>query len=175
MKAITDGLVNGSAAIPAISWWDAFIGFIPGSMGETSTLACLLGAIVLIASGVGSWRIMVSLLIGALGTAFLFNLAAPYSSNTMFLMPPHWHLVVGGLAFGLVFMATDPVSAAMTETGKWTYGFIIGVLTTLVRVINPGYPEGIMLAILLGNCFAPLIDYVVLQANIKRRLARSAA
>lgn len=158
-----------------ISWSDAFWGFIPGSMGETSTFACLLGAVVLVATQIGSWRIMVSTLIGALGTAALFNFLAPYSENPMFLMPPQWHLVVGGLAFGLVFMATDPVSAAMTDTGKWVYGLVIGILTTLVRVINPGYPEGIMLAILLGNCFAPLIDYFVLQANIRRRIARCAS
>ncbi|MCA8999282.1 MAG: NADH:ubiquinone reductase (Na(+)-transporting) subunit B [Planctomycetaceae bacterium] len=167
MSVVTDGL--------GISWYDAFWGFIPGSMGETSAFACLLGAIVLVATRIGSWRIMLSTLIGALGMAAVFNVLAQYSDNPMFIMPPHWHLVVGGLAFGLVFMATDPVSASMTETGKWVYGFLIGVVTTLVRVINPGYPEGIMLAILLGNCFAPLIDYVVLQANIKRRIARCAS
>lgn len=157
-----------------ISWADAFLGTIPGSMGETSTLCCLLGAIVLIATGVGSWRIMLSVLVGALGSAALFNLGAEGSDNPMFQMTPLWHLVTGGLAFGLVFMATDPVSASMTESGKWAYGLLIGVMTTLIRVINPGYPEGIMLAILFGNVFAPLIDYVVIQANIKRRLARSA-
>lgn len=167
MTAITSGL--------NMSWQDAFWGFIPGSMGETSTFACILGAIILVATRIGSWKIMVSTLAGALGTAYLFNLLAPHSDNPMFTMPPEWHMVVGGLAFGLVFMATDPVSASMTSTGKWIYGLLIGVVTTLVRVINPGYPEGIMLAILLGNCFAPLIDYVVLQANIKRRLARCAS
>ena len=155
-----------------ISWSDAFWGFIPGSMGETSTFACILGAIVLIATGIGSWRIMVSLLVGALGSAWLFNLAATGETPNMFLMPPHWHLVVGGFAFGLVFMATDPVSATMTEGGKWAYGLIIGITTTLVRVINPGYPEGIMLAILFGNVVAPLIDFCVIQLNIRRRRIR---
>ncbi|MCL4165886.1 UNVERIFIED_CONTAM: hypothetical protein GTU68_016031 [Idotea baltica] len=158
-----------------ITWQQAFLGFIPGSMGETSTLACLFGAAFLIATGIGSWRIMLSVLIGALGSVFLFNLAAQYTDNSMFIMPPEWHLVAGGLAFGLVFMATDPVSAAMTQKGQFVYGLAIGVITTLVRVINPGYPEGIMLAILMGNLLAPLIDYVVLEANIKRRLARSAS
>jgi Na+-transporting NADH:ubiquinone oxidoreductase subunit B len=158
-----------------LSWGNAFLGFMPGSLGETSALCCLLGAVVLVATGIGSLRIMLSVLIGALGTAVLFNALAGYSENTMFEMPPHWHLVVGGLAFGLVFMATDPVSASMTGVGKWIYGLLIGSVTTLVRVINPGFPEGIMLAILLGNVFAPLIDYVVLQIHIKRRLARCAS
>lgn len=166
MAAITDGL--------QITWSEAFLGTIPGSMGETSTLCCLLGAFVLIVTGVGSWRTMAGVLVGALGSAALFNLAAAGSDNAMFQMPPHWHLVVGGLAFGLVFMATDPVSSAMTFTGMWFYGLLIGVMTTLIRVINPGYPEGIMLAILFGNVFAPLFDYCVVQANIRRRRARSA-
>ncbi|MCA9032187.1 MAG: RnfABCDGE type electron transport complex subunit D, partial [Planctomycetaceae bacterium] len=157
-----------------LSWNDAFLGFMPGSMGETSTLACLLGAIILIATGIGSWRIMLSVLLGALLSAKGFNMIDS-ATNPMFAMPPEWHIVLGGLAFGLVFMATDPVSAAMTQKGQWVYGLLIGVLTTLVRVINPGYPEGIMLAILLGNVFAPTIDYWVVQANINRRLKRSAA
>ena len=156
-----------------ISWAQAFIGTIPGSMGETSALTCLLGAVILIASGIGSWRIMAGVLLGAVGTAGLFYLFRDQSDNPMFQMSPQWHLVVGGLAFGLVFMATDPVSAAMSETGKWVYGLLIGGLTILIRNINPGYPEGIMLAILFGNVCAPLIDYFVVQANIKRRLARS--
>ncbi|QDU38049.1 Na(+)-translocating NADH-quinone reductase subunit B [Maioricimonas rarisocia] len=167
MAAITSGL--------EITWMQAFLGFIPGSMGETSTLACLIGAAILIATGIGSWRIMLAVLIGALGSSTLFWMFSGQTDNAMFLMPPHWHLVVGGLAFGLVFMATDPVSAAMTETGKWIYGILIGVMTTLIRVINPGYAEGIMLAILFGNVFAPLIDYTVIQANIRRRLVRTAA
>ncbi len=166
LKAVTEGL--------DISWSQAFLGTIPGSMGETSTLCCLLGAAILVITGVGSWRIMLAVLLGALGSAWMFNLIGS-SGNPMFQMTPMWHLVSGGLAFGLVFMATDPVSASMTETGKWIYGALIGVLTTFVRVMNPGYPEGIMLAILLGNVFAPVIDYFVVQANISRRLARSAA
>ena len=161
MKAVTD----------LVSWWDAFFGFIQGSMGETSTFACLLGAIFLIATGVGSWRIMAGVLIGSMGFAAILNGAG--GENPMMSMSPQWHLVVGGLAFGLVFMATDPVSASMTETGKWFYGILIGVVTILIRVINPAFPEGIMLAILLGNVFAPLIDYFVVQANVKRRLARN--
>jgi len=164
MSAITEEL--------GISWFDAFWGFIPGSMGETSTFACLLGAILLVATQIGSWRIMVSTLVGALGSAWLFNLAVGPETPNMFLLPPHWHLVVGGLAFGLVFMATDPVSAAMTQNGKWVYGLVIGITTTLVRVINPGYPEGIMLAILFGNVVAPLIDWFVIQLNIRRRRIR---
>lgn len=166
LKAITEGL--------DITWSQAFFGFIPGSMGETSTLCCLIGAMILVVTGIGSWRIMLGVLLGALGSAWMFNLIGS-DDNAMFQMTPLWHLVSGGLAFGLVFMATDPVSAAMTETGKWVYGILIGLLTTFVRVMNPGYPEGIMLAILLGNVFAPVIDYFVVQANISRRLARSAA
>jgi Na+-transporting NADH:ubiquinone oxidoreductase subunit B len=157
-----------------VSWAQAFFGQIQGSMGETSTLAYLFGALILIGTGVGSWRIMAGVLTGgaALST-FLWALGS--DSNAMFAMPPWWHLVVGGFAFGLVFMATDPVSASMTDVGKWYYGILIGVMTILIRVINPAYPEGIMLAILFGNVFAPLIDYFVVQANIKRRTARNAA
>ena len=165
----------GLSVIPeklGITWSDAFWGFIPGSMGETSTFACILGAILLVATGIGSWRIMLSTLVGALGSAWLFYAAAGSETPNMFLMPPQWHLVIGGLAFGLVFMATDPVSAAMTQSGKWVYGLVIGVTTTLVRVINPGYPEGIMLAILFGNVVAPLIDWFVIQLNIRRRRIR---
>lgn len=163
-----------------LSWSQAFFGWMPGSMGETSTLACLIGAGILILTQVGSWRIMLSTLIGAMGSAMLLwslfgQSGAHLRDNPMFQYPPEWQLVTGGLAFGLVFMATDPVSASMTQKGKWVYGLLIGLFTTLIRVINPGYPEGIMLAILLGNLFAPIIDYVVVQANIRRRIARSAA
>jgi Na+-transporting NADH:ubiquinone oxidoreductase subunit B len=150
------------------------MGWIPGSMGETSTLACLLGAAFLILTGVGSWRIMAGVLVGAFCLAGLLNGVAS-ETNAVFQVPAHWHLVTGGLAFGLVFMATDPVSAAMTETGKWYYGILIGVMTIIIRVINPAFPEGIMLAILFGNVFAPVIDYFVIQRNIKRRVARDAA
>ena len=143
-------------------------------MGETSTLACLFGALVLILAGIGSWRIMVSMLVGGLGFAgLLYGIGS--DTNAVFSMPPHWHLVTGSFAFGLVFMATDPVSAAQTNVGRWIYGFLIGVMTILVRVINPAYPEGVMLAILFANVFAPLIDYFVVQANIKRRAARYVA
>jgi Na+-transporting NADH:ubiquinone oxidoreductase subunit B len=157
-----------------VTWGQAFLGNMQGSMGETSTLACLLGALVLIVTGVGSWRIMAAMLVGAVGfSTLLWGIGS--ESNPMFAMPPWWHLVTGGLAFGLVFMATDPVSAAMTNPGKWYYGLLIGAMTILIRVINPAFPEGVMLAILFGNVFAPLIDYFVVQANIKRRMARYAA
>ncbi len=157
-----------------VSWMDAFLGFIPGSMGETSALACLFGAVVLILTGIGSWRIMAGVVIGAmLASGFMHFGFQETAASHIFKMPPHWHLVVGGLAFGLVFMATDPVSAAMTEPGKWVYGLLIGGMTMLIRVVNPAFPEGIMLAILFGNVFAPLIDYFVVQSNIKRRIARS--
>ena len=143
-------------------------------MGETSTLACLIGAVILIVSGVGSWRIMAGVLIGGMGFSTLLW-AIGSDTNPMFNLPPWWHLVIGGYAFGLVFMATDPVSAAMTEAGRWIYGVLIGVVTILIRVINPAFPEGIMLAILLGNVFAPAIDYAVVKANVKRRQSRYAA
>ncbi|MCW8858143.1 MAG: NADH:ubiquinone reductase (Na(+)-transporting) subunit B [Deltaproteobacteria bacterium] len=151
------------------SWFDAFVGTIPGSMGETSTLACLFGATILVLTGIGSWRIMLSCLLGALSLSALF-LLVDSSTNPMFALGPHWHLVLGGFAFGLVFMTTDPVSGAMTEEGQWLYGLLIGAMCILIRVVNPAYPEGIMLAILFGNVFAPLIDQLVLKYHIKRRL-----
>jgi Na+-transporting NADH:ubiquinone oxidoreductase subunit B len=147
-----------------------FIGTIPGSIGETSTLFALVGALILIATGVGSWKIIVSVFGGAMLMGAIFNAAG---LNGFMDLPAHYHLVMGGLAFGAVFMATDPVSAAQTETGKWIYGLLIGMLTVLIRVVNPAYPEGIMLAVLFMNVFAPLIDYYVVQANKKRRLARA--
>jgi Na+-transporting NADH:ubiquinone oxidoreductase subunit B len=156
-----------------VTWTQSFLGTIAGSMGETSTLACIFGAVVLIATGVGSWRIMSGVLIGGMGLSAIFW-AVGSDSNAMFNLPPWWHLVIGGYAFGLVFMATDPVSAAMTEAGKWVYGLLIGVMTIVIRVINPAFPEGIMLAILLCNVFAPVIDYVVVRLNVKRRQARYA-
>ena len=156
-------------------WMASFFGTIQGSMGETSTLACLIGAAILIATRIGSWQIMAGVVAGAVGLSTIFWGVSGSVENSMFAMPPWWHLVVGGFAFGTVFMATDPVSAAMTNTGKWLYGILIGVMTILIRVINPAYPEGIMLAILFGNTMAPLIDYYVIQANIKRRSARYAA
>lgn len=153
------------------TWKDAFFGFIPGSMGETSTLACLIGAAILIITGVGSWRIMLSILVGMVVTSLFFNLVGS-DTNTMFQVTPLWHLVLGGFAFGTVFMATDPVTAAMTENGKYVYGLMIGFLVILIRVINPAFPEGMMLAILFGNVFAPIIDRIFITANIKRRQVR---
>ncbi|MDH3347291.1 MAG: NADH:ubiquinone reductase (Na(+)-transporting) subunit B [Desulfobulbaceae bacterium] len=155
----------------SINWSDAFLGTIPGSMGETSTLACLLGAIILLITGVASWRVMTAMLLGGLGISSTFLLLSS-TTNPMFNVPPHWHLVIGGFAFGLVFMATDPVSAAHTNVGKWLYGAFIGALSIIIRVINPAFPEGVMLAILLGNVFAPLFDYFVIQTNIRQRMLR---
>jgi len=171
--ALGVGAAGGLEAITAgFSWMESFIGLIPGSMGETSTLACLLGAGYLIFSGVGSWRIMLSLVVSAMFfTAVLNGIGS--ETNPMFSVTPAWHLVLGGFAFGTVFMATDPVSAAMTFKGQYFYGALIGFMTILVRVINPAFPEGIMLAILFANCFAPLIDYFVVQANVKRRIQRT--
>lgn len=157
----------------SLTWWDSFIGTIPGSIGETSTLACLIGATILIATRIGSWRIMSGVFLGALALASLFY-ALGSQTNPMFNVSPLWHFVIGGFAFGTVFMATDPVSASMTETGKWVYGLLIGAMTILIRTVNPAFPEGIMLAILFGNVFAPFIDYCVIQANIRRRATRYA-
>jgi len=151
------------------SVFEMFLGTIPGSIGETSTIAVLLGALVLIATGVGSFRIMISVVAGGLFTGFLFNL---FAVNPYMEIPPYYHLVMGGFAFGAVFMATDPVTATQTGSGKYIYGFLIGVITLLIRVLNPAYPEGMMLAILLMNVFAPLIDHYVVQAHIKKRLKR---
>ena len=162
-------------AITGYSWWECFIGYIPGSMGETSVVACLIGAVVLLLAGVGSWRIMAGVLAGGLATSTVFWLASSGSDNAMMFFPPWWQLVVGGFAFGTIFMATDPVSAAMTNAGKWWYGGLIGLMTILIRVVNPAYPEGIMLAILFGNVMAPLIDYFVIRVNIRRRRARYGA
>lgn len=167
-------IVTTGGGEQSITWWNSFIGVIPGSMGETSVVACLIGAAILIATGIGSWRIMAGVCVGALAFSSLLYVL-PGHSNPMFDVPPWWHFVLGGFAFGTVFMATDPVSASMTETGKWFYGGLIGAMTILIRAINPAFPEGIMLAILFGNVFAPLIDYFVVQANISRRAARYAA
>ncbi|KOF03200.1 NADH:ubiquinone reductase (Na(+)-transporting) subunit B [Roseivirga seohaensis] len=159
-----------SALGDTFSFNNLFMGLVPGSIGETSTLWVLVGALILIATGVGSWKIIVSVFGGAFIMGAIFNAAG---INPFMDMPAHYHLVMGGLAFGAVFMATDPVSAAHTETGKWIYGILIGMLSVLIRVVNPAYPEGIMLAVLLMNVFAPLIDFYVIQANKKRRLARA--
>lgn len=152
---------------------ELFLGLTPGCIGETSTIAILLGAIFLLITGVGSWRIMSAVVIGGTGTAFIINLLAGTGSSGMLSLPPHWHLVMGGFAFGTVFMATDPVSASSTNKGKWIYGIAIGVLAILIRTINPAYPEGMMLSILFMNVFAPLIDYYIIKANIRRRLSRA--
>lgn len=157
----------------SVSWMDAFLGIIPGSMGETSTLASLIGAAILIVTGIGSWRIMLSTVAGMFCLSTILNMIGS-ETNPLFQITPLWHLVLGGFAFGTVYMTTDPVSGAMTEKGKYVYGFFIGVLCVLIRVINPAFPEGMMLAILFGNMFAPIIDRIFLNANIKRRLARNA-
>jgi Na+-transporting NADH:ubiquinone oxidoreductase subunit B len=156
----------------SITWWDAFIGLIPGSMGETSVLACLLGAALLIYTGVGSWRTMLGCFVGMVGLSLTLN-AIGSDTNPMFQVPFYWHLVLGSFAFGTIYMATDPVSAAITEKGKYIYGLLIGILIVLIRVINPAFPEGTMLAILFMNVFAPIIDRVFINANIKRRRLRN--
>ena len=151
---------------------DMFFGFIPGSVGETSTLAIILGAAFLIYTGIGSWKIMLSTVFGGLVMGFIANIAAP-SADCAMAIPAWYHLIMGGFAFGAVFMATDPVTSAQTEYGKWIYGFLIGTFTVIIRLFNPGYPEGMMLAILLMNTFAPVIDHIVVGRNIKRRLKRA--
>jgi Na+-transporting NADH:ubiquinone oxidoreductase subunit B len=163
----TGGNVN---QIPSV--WDMFLGTIPGSVGETSKLAILIGAIILIITGIGSWKIMLSMVLGGTVMGGLFNLVA---SNAYMQVPFYYHFLMGGFLFGAVYMATDPVTASQTEKGKWIYGFLIGLLTVLFRVVNPAYPEGVMLAILLMNLFAPLIDYYVIQASVRRRLRRAHA
>ncbi len=170
-NVVNDLTTFGSGwAADLYSFSNMFFGIMPGCIGETSTLMCLIGAAILILTGVGSWKIIVSVFAGAWGMGLFLNMLG---TNVFMQMPAHYHLVIGGLAFGAVFMATDPVTAAQTETGKWIYGFLIGILTVLIRVFNPAYPEGIMLAILLMNVFAPLIDYGVVSANKKRRLKRA--
>jgi Na+-transporting NADH:ubiquinone oxidoreductase subunit B len=163
-------LVFDADMIP--SDWAMFLGTIPGSIGETSTLAIILGALVLIATGIGSARIMLSVIAGGLVMGLLFNL---WGANVYMEIPAYQHLIMGGFAFGAVYMATDPVTASQTMRGKYIYGFLIGFIAVLIRVFNPAYPEGMMLAILLMNVFAPLIDHYVLQANIKKRLKRAKA
>lgn len=165
-------LANAQAGLDIPSLQDMFLGLIPGSVGETSTLAILLGAAMLLFTGIASWRIMVSVFAGGILIGLLLNVLAP--SPESYLALPAWnHLVMGGFAFGAVFMATDPVTGSQTNSGKWIYGFLIGALAVTIRVFNPGYPEGMMLSILLMNTFAPLIDYSVVQKNIKRRIKRA--
>lgn len=163
-------LVNTISGQP-ITWMDAFLGNITGSIGEVSTLMILIGGAIILFGRVASWRIVAGVMIGMMATAYLFNWIGS-TTNPLFAMPWYWHLVLGGFAFGMIFMATDPVSASFTNKGKWWYGGLIGAMCVLIRVANPAYPEGMMLAILFANLFAPLFDYVVVQANIKRRKAR---
>lgn len=166
------GETGGMAAITEnVSWMQAFLGVMPGSLGETSTLAILIGAAFLLYTRIASWRIMAGVVAGVVVTSLLFNALAS-DARPMMSMPFYWHFVVGGLAFGAVFMATDPVSASMTNAGRWAFGILIGFMTVVIRCINPAFPEGIMLAILFANLFAPLIDYVVIQMNIRRRERR---
>jgi Na+-transporting NADH:ubiquinone oxidoreductase subunit B len=171
--ALGTSAIDGMSGLLAsgLSWSQAFAGQMQGSLGETSTVACLFGAALLIYTRIASWRIIVAVFVGLIGPSLLF--ANVDSSNPMLTMPWHWHVVLGGFAFGAIFMATDPVTAAQTNAGKWVFGLLIGFMTWLIRVINPAFPEGIMLAILFANIFAPVIDYVVVQANVRRRLKRS--
>ncbi|WP_020210385.1 NADH:ubiquinone reductase (Na(+)-transporting) subunit B [Gilvimarinus chinensis] len=154
------------------TWMDAFLGNIQGSIGETSTLAIFIGGAVLLVMGIASWRIVAGVMLGMIATTLLLNLTGDASSNPAVAVPWYWHMVMGGFAFGMIFMATDPVSASMTDTGKYWFGALIGFMVIIIRVVNPAFPEGMMLAILFANLFAPLIDYLVVRANIKRRLAR---
>ncbi|MBN8431747.1 NADH:ubiquinone reductase (Na(+)-transporting) subunit B [Microbulbifer salipaludis] len=169
----SEGVVNGvvNAAAGPLTWWDAFFGNMHGSIGETSTFVILIAGVILMGMKIASWRIVAGTLLGMMATSTLFNFIGS-ETNVFFNVPWYWHLVVGGFAFGLIFMTTDPVSAAMTNMGRWYYGILIGVMTVLIRVVNPAFPEGIMLAILFANLFAPLFDHFVVQSNIKRRLAR---
>ena len=156
-----------------LTWMDTFLGFEAGSIGEVSALACLIGGAFLVYTGIASYRIIGGVFLGMVATSTLLNLIGS-DTNPMFSVPWYWHLSMGGLAFGMIFMATDPVSAAMTNTGRWIFGGLIGFMTVIIRVVNPAFPEGIMLAILFSNIFAPLIDYFVMRANIKRRELRTA-
>lgn len=167
--AAQGGLASISAA--GVTWVDAFFGNIQGSNGETSVLAIMLGAVILLINKIASWRIMLGCVVGLIATAGLFNIIGS-ETNPMFGLPVYWHLVLGGFMFGAVYMATDPVSAAMTNTGRFYFGCLVGFMTVLIRVINPAYPEGVMLAILFANLFAPLIDYAVISANVRRRIKR---
>lgn len=163
--------VAAASGVEGLNWSDSFFGFVQGSIGETSTLAILIGGAVLVTTKIASWRIIVGVLGGMIAISTLFNLIGS-DTNPMFGVPAYWHFVMGGFCFGMIFMATDPVSASMTNTGKFVFGALIGVMVVLIRVVNPAFPEGMMLAILFANLFAPYIDYLVTQANIKRRLAR---
>ncbi|MDG6882062.1 Na(+)-translocating NADH-quinone reductase subunit B [Phocoenobacter uteri] len=167
-----EGALTNAVTGQSITWMDAFLGNIPGSMGEVSTLMLAIGAAMIVFARIASWRIIAGVMIGMIITSTLFNFIGS-NTNPMFAMPWYWHLVLGGFALGMFFMATDPVSASFTNKGKWWYGALIGSMCVIIRVANPAYPEGMMLAILFANLFAPLFDYVVVQANIKRRRARN--
>lgn len=169
--SLSQATLGGVSAIK-VTWWNSFIGLEAGSMGETSALACLIGAFILIFTGVGSWRIMLGCTIGLVIMSLTFNLIGS-KTNPMFGLTPEWHFVLGSFAFATVYMATDPVSASMTNTGRWIYSILIGMMGVMIRVLNPAYPEGWMLAILFMNAFAPTIDSFVMRANIKRRRARN--
>jgi len=169
--ALSQLAADGVAGLTLV-WSDAFFGFIQGSMGETSTLAILIGGSALLIMRIAAWRIVAGVFLGMVLTSSLFNMIGS-ETNPMFSTPWYWHLVLGGFAFGMMYMATDPVSASMTSRGKWFYGALIGVMVVLIRVVNPAYPEGMMLAILFANLFAPFIDHFIVQANIKRRIARN--
>jgi Na+-transporting NADH:ubiquinone oxidoreductase subunit B len=159
-------------AAHGVTWMDAFLGTIQGSLGETSTLACMIGLAFLLITKIANWRLIVGCLGGMIGFSLLLN-AIGSDSNPMFAMPWYWHLVLGGYAFGLAFMVTEPVSASHTNAGRYIYGALIGFMVVMIRVINPAFPEGMMLAILFGNVFAPLIDWFVVRANIRRRAKRN--
>ena len=159
--------------VEGITWWDAFYGTIQGSLGETSTLACFVGLAILMVTKIANYRMVVGCLGGMIGFSLLLNWIGS-DTNPMFAMPWHWHLVLGSYAFGLCFMVTEPVSASHTNVGRYFYGALVGFMVVMIRVLNPAFPEGMMLAILFANMFAPLIDYFVVQANIKRRIARNA-
>jgi len=164
-------VMSGPFEQQGFSWWNAFVGWEPGSMGETSALACLIGAVIILVTKVGSWRTMAGVVVGTVAMASLLNVVGS-STNPWFGVPFWWHMVLGGWAFGTVFMATDPVTSPFSERGKWVYGILIGLLIVLIRVVNPAYPESVMLVILFMNVMAPVIDYGFVQANIRRRLAR---
>jgi len=171
---------RGTSAVAALAeagytFKDVFLGFIPGSIGETSALACLIGLAFLLITRVASWRIVAGCALGLISMSLLFFMFRGESGPAFFSLPPYWHLAIGGFAFGSIFMATDPVSSSATEVGRWIYGFLIGALVVLIRMVNPAYPEGVMLAILFMNVFAPLIDHFVVQQNVKRRLSRASA
>ncbi len=176
VDAFTQATPLGEAATASVAElapfnWDMVTGLIPGSIGETSVIAIGIGAIILLVTGIASWKTMFSMFVGGAFIGWVFNAVGP--DTAMAQMPWYEHIVLGGFCFGAVFMATDPVTSARTETGKYIYGFLIGVMAIVIRVLNPGYPEGVMLAILLMNIFAPLIDYYVVQANISRRQKRA--